>query len=520
MSQGPEGVKDKLRNVTPFTPGAKTGQQEPAADLSPPIETDAEDDERAPFPMDALPGAAGDMAREIGQVTTSQCDSLAAAAVLGTLSASVGAGLEVGTGGERRTRGNLFILAIADSGTGKGEAFSLAAKPFEELEAQELERFDLLVKPRLLAKINVAAQRATMLCKIAAKEDDEHARHGALVAYERAEQELAELRQELETAPRWKVSDVTKEALALVMQGQPGEAVSSMTSEARGVFSIIKGRYGKEGGDEDFYCSGYSGDGVTFDRVTRSRVVLRRPCLSILWMVQPDAARKAFGDETMRESGLLPRFLIFDPKAEAKERFESPQPIPSDIKAGWGALIAELVDTYRQNGSEPQTVSASKEAIAILADYERENVRRRSNNGDLRDLKSFVARWAENAWRMAVVLHAAKHGRRAQAEIIDGVTAENSVKIMRWFCDSQLASLASGRTESLRKRLLALLAVLAEANGEISIRELKRSHSFEREEIDQLAGTFPKSFRVFYKRPETGRPSWVVSSLLEDKKKV
>jgi hypothetical protein len=57
---------------------------------------------------------------------------------------------------------------------------------------------------------------------------------------------------------------------------------------------------------------------------------------------------------------------------------------------------------------------------------------------------------------------------------------------------------------------------LAEANGEISLRELRRSHSFEEEEIRQLQATFPKSFRIERRRPETGRPSDIVTNRLED----
>jgi hypothetical protein len=214
----------------------------------PPDESPREDMPE-PFPMECLPGAAGDMAREIARVTTSQSEPLAAAAVLGILSASIGAGIEVSTGGERRTRGNLFTLAIADSGTGKGEAFKLAADPFEALEAEEIESFECHTKPGLLAELNVATARASRLCKDAAKESDRHAYQCTIAEYRNAEEDRLDLQRQLEASPRWKVADVTQEALAVVMQGQPGEAVASLSSEARGIFSIVKGRYGKEGGE-------------------------------------------------------------------------------------------------------------------------------------------------------------------------------------------------------------------------------------------------------------------------------
>jgi hypothetical protein len=472
-----------------------------------------------PFPTHCIPGVAGDMAREIARVTTAQNEPLAAATVLSVISAAMGAGIEVSTGGGRCVRGNTFTLAIADSGTGKGETYSIAAEPFEQLEAEALASFDMNTRPRLIANMSVATARAAKLCKDAAKESDPDARRGALLEYQNAEAERAEIQKQIDSSPRWRVGDTTREALAAILQGQPGEACASMSSEARGILSIIKGKYTKEGGDEDFYCSAYSGDSITITRKSGGNVSLRRPCLTVLWMIQPDAARKAFGDEALAESGFLARFLTFDPKAEPQERYEQPEPIPDRITDGWRNLIASLATQYRANGGEPAAITPSPAAIDILTDYERENVRRRRKTGDLRDLAPFVARWTENAWRLALVIHCATHGMKSHAVMLDAEAAGAGVELMRWFSEMQLDVLRSGRREKLQKRLLALLAVLAEANGEISVRELRRSHSFDEEEIRQLASLFPSAFRLVERRDTGGRPSLVATTRLEDKEK-
>lgn len=474
------------------------------ADISPPAT-----EETPPFPINCLPEAAGAMAREIGRVTTSQNEPLAAACVLGILSASVGAGLEIKTGGERRTRGNLFILSIAASGDGKGENDKLSAAPFEAAEAEAIENFDMRTKPGLIAELRVAELRAKKLCADAAKESDRHARHLVTEEYRRAVEEAAQTQRKIDSAPRYKVADITKEAFAIVMQGQPGEAVASLSSEARGIFSIIKGRYGKEGGDEDFYCSAYSGDSLTVDRVGRPRVTLRRPCLAVHWMVQPDAARNALAEDSFTESGLLPRFLFYDPKTEPQERMEQPAPIPAATKLAWADLIRSLVLSYRMQGDNPQFIAVSPGALAVLTDYERENVRLRRRNGDLRDIASFVARWTENGWKIALVLHAAKHGCKAHQVELNATTAENAVEVMRWFSDRQLEILASGRRGKMKKRLDALNAVLAEARGEIAFGKLSHSHGFEDAEIRQLHSMFPSAFTIEKRKPVIGRPHWM-----------
>lgn len=479
-----------------------------------------EEDDASPvpaFPLHCLPPVAESMAREMIRVTTAQNEPLAAAVILGTLSASIGAGLELPTGGGRTVRGNLFLLAVAESGTGKGENFTFAGDPFFGAEADAVRAWETQEKPRIASELAVAEKRAKRFCDIAAKATDSANEENAMNEFKAATSRAAELARKLESGPRYRVADVTKEALAVAMQGQPGEAVASMSSEARGIFSIVKGRYGKEGGDEDFYCSGYSGDPLTVDRIGRQRVTLRRPCLSILWMVQPDAARTAMADPSLMESGMIPRFLMFDPKAEPKERFEHPAPIASAILSAWDNLIRALVSAYRNNGNDPATVNPSADATAAFDNFGRETVRRRQRAGDLADVAAFVSRWAENAQRLALVLHSARHGSKAHSKPLESATARDAIEILRWFADRQLEMLHRGRRENRKKDLLALLTLLAEAKGKITFRELRRSHSLEDEKIRDIHSFFPNAFNIV--RCETGgRPSWAVTTAPTDSK--
>jgi hypothetical protein len=470
-------------------------------------ETEVEDSPATPFPMHCLPGIAGEMAKEIARVSTSQNETLAATAILGILSASLGAGIRASTGGERYVRPNIYLLVIADSGTGKGESSKLACAPFYACEFEAIKEFDLRVRPGLIAKLQVAEARAKKICGDAAKMAKVADREAATEEYARAEEELAQIQQKLDAAPKWVVADVTKEKLAIILRAQPGEAAASISSEARGILSIVKGKYSKEGGDEDLYCSAYSGDPLSVDRVKGRKITLNDPCLSILWMVQPDAARDAFKLDSMTVSGLFPRFLIVNPKAEPQERFTPPDPIPASIKDEWGSLIRSLAFWYRGGGDEPKTVTVAADAGEVMHEYERENVRRRRRKGDLCDIASYVARWTENAWKIALVLHCAKYATQAHTEELELTTAINAVEVMRWFSERQLEVLHEGRREKLQKRLLALLAVLAEAKGEISIRDLRRTHGFEDGELQQLVSMFPNCFKIEKRQPEKGRPS-------------
>src|SRR5438132_12416006 len=69
-----------------------------------------------PFPLDRLPPAAAAMARAIAK-TERTPEALAGCCVLGTLSASIGAGLQAKSGPQRVTRGNLYLVASAATGS-------------------------------------------------------------------------------------------------------------------------------------------------------------------------------------------------------------------------------------------------------------------------------------------------------------------------------------------------------------------------------------------------------------------
>lgn len=474
-----------------------------------------EDDGDEPFPLDCLPPTAERMAREIARVSTSQNEPLAAISVLGVLSASLGAGLELPTEAGKTVRGNLYLLAVAESGLGKGESSGPATAPLGDYEAELLAKWNREQRPALTSKQSFLQRKAKKLLSVAEKpgQDEEC----SLLQHVETEKELAEIERMLAAPPKLQVGDATKEALQKAIATQPGEALASISAEARGVVAVLQGRYSQGGGkasagDEDFYTSAYSGDRISIDRVGRGAVSLKRPCLTILWMVQPDAADGLFRDEAMMVSGLVARFLLFDSQAEPMERETPPEPISPEAVESWAGLIRALLDSYRMNGDDPQTVEIEAEAARTLFAFGQETIRRRRKSGDLHDVPSLVARWAENAYRLALVLHAGRWSDKAHKKTVTVETAKAAIRLQRWFATKQLALLSRHRREKRQKRLLSLLALLAEGAGEISLRDLGRSHGFPEEEVRRLAEAFPTKLTV-EKRETGGRPSTVARKL-------
>ncbi|MGJ8723662.1 MAG: DUF3987 domain-containing protein [Roseibacillus sp.] len=464
-----------------------------------------------PFPLEALPLTAQTMAREIVE-TALVPESLAAVNLLGILSASLGGGLLIDSGGGRITPANLFLLGIAESGTGKGRAFSMAAKPFQDLEAEEVRHWESETLPAIKKDLRLIEKDFKQAEKVLSDQGNASKREQAGREIQDLEKRKAELERQLAAEPGFSVADITKEKLAITLENQPGQALASLSPEGRGVIDVLMGKYGKgKDSDEDLYLSAYSREAVKVSRVHRPPVHLTKPCLAILWLIQPDKSRKLTESEAITESGLLPRFLLCDSKAEALDEPEEPHHPAPETLSSWRGLVAELLEDYRANGGMPLTIQANPEARRALVRFTNESKARTRKDGDLQDVTPFVVRWGENAWRLALVLHAAKHGREAGRLHLEADTARDAVRIVSWFAEEQLAILAPERSNRHRGRFMRLQSILSDHQGERTLRDLSKSHGFDKEEVQALAQEFPHRLQISSKKPEGGgRPSGIV----------
>jgi len=138
-------------------------------------------------------------------------------------------------------------------------------------------------------------------------------------------------------------------------------------------------------------------------------------------------------------------------------------------------------------------------------------VRRRRTGCELHDVASYAARWAEIAWRLCVVIHAAEHGTDAPKHSLSEASANAAVTLMKWFAREQLSILSEGLLERKTERVEKVVQVLSKSPGErLSLREMERRHNFKPTEVEALAATFPERLKIEIEKPSgPGRPSKV-----------
>lgn len=427
--------------------------------------------EAKPFPTHCLPESVAAMARAIADTERTPA-ALAGVCTLGFLSASIGRGLQIQSGPARFTRGNVYLLASAESGSGKSESFRHAAKPFNEFESDKLEAWRASILPGLAAEKDMLEAEVKKLQRDAGSAEGAGERGEIKTQLEAKKKALADVEAQLH-APAFTVEDVTTEKLAALLAAN-GETLASVSPDAGAIVNNLLGRYSKlDRTDESVYLKAYSGDFLRVDRQKNPEpVLLKSPCLAALWLTQPDKLETLLGEKELTDGGLIPRLLVCHTNADAREIVEGATGIPAEVEAAYRRTIRALLKTYRL-AKEPLTIQPSPDALALLNGHFNAVVARR--RAELRDVTTYAARWNEQAWRLAVCLHAGEWGAQAHEQALELDTAERAIELADWFAGQQLAILSKGRDSARRQTRDEVLGLLVDNPKGIRARDVCRA---------------------------------------------
>lgn len=454
------------------------------------------------FPTEAFPSAMREMIAETAKAGLVP-ESLAGMVALGILSAAVGGGINIRSLGDKTLNANLFILAIAKSGTGKGVTYSALSKPLTEANLEDLREWREYTLQRIQSDIESANNALKEEEKLISGGKIDKARHIEILS------ELAKLDDEKAKEPQILCGETTEQKLGMLVAGQPHEAIGNHSSEARGLVQIILGKFGgsSTATGETMYLAGYSGDSYSIERVGRANVTLSNPCISCLFMVQPDVIEQLTTTDSMTKSGFLPRFIMADVKAEMELEPEHPHVINHKTMQDWRDIVENVLETYRKR-EEKVTIEVQSGAREILRKNLNSVKGRAKKGGDLEDLTSYAARYGENLRKIALLLHIGEHASDAHNLEINEATANNACDIANWFFSESLSILRAGQLEKWQKLHARLGKILVTANGSETLRELKKNNSISEDDVQECVSRFPESLEIReIKNASGGRPS-------------
>jgi len=444
------------------------------------------DNDSIAFPIHALPPVMRDMVEEVSRSLAVPI-ALSAPTALSTLSVALGAGAVIDSGKGRVVHGNTHTVIMAGSGSGKGETHNAMFHPVKEWEKDRLIRFRDEVTPAQLTDLSLLKEKRDSIMK------DIRANKGESTSLQRNDLlEIAEKVNQLELQAEDDGSitteNSTSERLIAMVASKDAGAFSVVSSEAKDVLSVIFGRY-RQGGetDESVYLKGYSCEGMTMDRRSEGGSV-RAPisCLSMALMVQPAVGEKYFSSLETLHSGFFARLLIVDSESRIKLIDPEQEAINENTRSAWGELVTEILDEVRSKaGSERAIISTNISIHRIIADHYNPMIQDVLSGLSVND--SIASRWAENAYKMALLLHIADGGYDSLGQRLSEKTMHNALEIMDWFMVQHRNATSSVEAEARSKREQKLIDLVSVSEGQaLTLSILKRNHSFSKEEVERV----------------------------------
>ena len=384
--------------------------------------------ERLPYPADALPGLLGDTVREVQAFV--QCPvALAACSALSVLSVAAQGLVDVQRGDGLSGPVTLYFLVLADSGERKTSCDRIFSAILDEWDAEQRESYRLriaehaakmrtwaAIRDGIEGAIRDAARKNKQTDKLSRDLSDHEANHPAPLF-----------------VPSVKHGDITPEELARTLAiGWHSGAI--LSSEAGVIF-------GSHGMGSDSVMRNLSllnilwdGGTVKIERKTSNSFTLAGARLTLGLAAQPDTVR-AFFEATKglaRGSGFASRFLLAQPQSTQGMRlYRDGGKLPNTDK--YLKRIRELLDTIpsinKRGELIPSVLHLSPEAKTTWVKFYNDVEVELRANGDLVDVKDAASKCADQAARIAALLHILEVGATGA---ISDKHMQSAAKLAAW----------------------------------------------------------------------------------------
>jgi hypothetical protein len=462
--------------------------------------------EREKFPADCLPSELLRFATNVSDATKMPL-IIPCTAGIACLSASLGRGIAVETNPGELICGNTYILPVVNSGLGKSRSSKPMLEPLysmhDSLQEQWAHQHNEDITRIEELKKEIAVKQNELLSDDTTDAGKDELRKQITSRRE----ELQDL--EADTEPNLFTAATTEPALAELLKCN-NEVMSSISSEAGGAIQFLAGKYAnKKGNDvsteDSLLLSAYCQERYKYDTLHGGKSDLKEPTVSLYWMFQERYIPMVFGNQSLATGGFIARCLTFNSNAEPEEETGDEPAMSDELRASYKKIINLLFYKYRRS-EETEIVQPSKDAKTVMREYHNECVR--LAKGELRDVQQFPLRWRENAWKLALIFHAAAFGIEAPKYELRLDTATKAIRLMRWFTAEFLNLMAGGREDQADAEGQWLVTYInSKGEGQprrMSVREVCHRRKVKVADVRRIIANNSKCLRIEVVRPKSG----------------
>lgn len=419
-----------------------------------------------PFPTHTLPGPIRGLC-EAGAESMRLDAAFVALPLLAACAAAVGNATRIRLNDSWTEPAILWTAIVAESGSGKTPAMSLATQATKRIQTQRMREHQDAIESWKKEHDLWAIQRKAWERSAASKAGTHDA------APEEPPQPVSR---------RVMIDSVTTEA-AIKLHAENPRGLLAASDELAGFFDFGAYKTSRGSGDSSKWLQAWNGGALTNDRVGDRKaggIAEHIPMFSISLTggIQPGALRRVFTDEH-RESGMAPRFLLAMP-TRTPRRFDNRgvgQAVQAAVARVVGGLYA-LPDPQPDAFGElrPQEASLTKEAEAAFGEYHDTKADEANASTGIR--AAIASKMAGYAARLALVFHCVRVAD-GEADIdprrVDETTMRSAIELAEWFLqesDRVYAVLDAGEEEGRRLRLIEWVAA---QGGPVSGRDAHRA---------------------------------------------
>ena len=373
------------------------------------------------LPLDALPAVLRDMARTSHEATQAPLDS-AIGAVLGGVSVAIVGKVQVEIRADTDwvKPAHTYIGIEQPSGTGKSPLINMVQKPiaiWEAKKASEESSKRRWAEERIkLEEECVKSARRAAVTDPSVKNELEH-----------AVTELTKAEGEPHGEFQLLLSDATEEGLVRVLAGNGGRA-ASVDPEGT-ILEVAAGRYGNGDARLAALTHGWDGEAMRVNRASKVRVDLPSANLALLLGLQPGILRGMLNAETMKQRGVLARFLWIAPTLRWDELLTG-RDVPTLNRvavAGYGEMLTRLLDSSDKSkksdktAGQPHILKMSPEAQEGVYRLEQARVDGQRPGGPLQSVPAFAGKLPDHGARLAALLTVADRAARGEDPFDDPI---------------------------------------------------------------------------------------------------
>ena len=361
----------------------------------------------------------------------------------------------------------LYMCIIADPSERKSSVFNLVIRrPFNRWRKEKKSEYEENIS-------EYKAQRKILENQIASLQKK---CNGANVP-DQIESDIMRLQKKIDAlqkpvSPHFLLDDTTPEALGKRML-ETGESAGVFSAE--GCFlSTLAGRYSEGSANIDLVLKAYSGEYTTVNRITREDVALERPLLSVCLALQPCLYDEFTNNKTLRERGLVARFIFCKPAPMSGNR-KAAKKAKIDINSCsvYEHKLNKFLNMPQMPDEEIQAIEWESAAAGIMLDYLQDIEDTMKPEGMFSEEKAYAGKAGGVAVRIAGILHMIWTENAAAP--ISKETAYRAIMLHKYFFAEKVRDMQQAenkehkQADSVQKRLYAL--TVQKCMASISVRE-------------------------------------------------